>query len=114
LDFYQSPDPVGFTSPEYVRGGPMEMAWAQDGAAPVVEWVFSKEVLLRYLDHGRRSVVECLTAATGSDLAERCPAGHPRAGSSLLELLRINVLHVREHGDSVRGFLVEQGADLHG
>jgi hypothetical protein len=112
LDFYQRVDPVGFMSPEYVRGGPMEVAWADDGAAPIVETVFSKDVLLRYLEHGRRTVAERLTAATDSELGERCPAGHPWAGSSLRELLEVNLRHVREHGEQVHGFLATQGVDV--
>jgi hypothetical protein len=112
LDYYQNADPADFATPEYVRGGPQEMAFADDGAAPITNWVFSKVVLLRYLDHGRRTLNDRLVAATESELAERCPAGHPHAGSSLLELLQINLRHVREHGDSVRAFLVGEGIDL--
>jgi hypothetical protein len=112
LDYYQSADPVDFASPEYDRGGPQELAFADDGAAPITDWVFSKDVLLRYLDHGRRTLNDLLRAATDSELAERCPVGHPHGGSSLLELQQINLRHVREHGDSVRTFLVERGIAL--
>jgi hypothetical protein len=112
LDFYQRTNPVGFVSPEFVRGGPMEMDWADDGAAPIVDSFFSKDVLLRYLDFGRRTVAERLTTATDAELAERCPAGHPWSGSSLLELLEVNLHHVREHGDQVRAFLVSAGVEF--
>jgi hypothetical protein len=111
LDFYQTANPAGFESPEYVRGGLEEMAWPEDGAAPIADWVFSKEVLLRYLKYGRRKLSDRLVALTDTELVNRCPAGHPRAGSTLLELLEINVRHVREHGDAVRDFLVRQGVE---
>jgi len=80
FDFYQNTETVGFVSPEYVRGGPMEMDWSVDGAAPIVDWVFPKDVLLRYLHHGRHTVAERLATVSDAELVERCPAGHPRFG----------------------------------
>ncbi len=74
--------------------------------------VAADRVPLRYLEHGRRTVAERLGAATDSEPDERCLAGHPRVGSTLLELLAINLHHVREHGDQVRAFLVTEGVDI--
>jgi DinB superfamily len=111
LDFYQSPDPAGFQSPEYVRGGPEEMPWPADGAAPIPDRFFSKDVLLRYLSYGRGKLGALLASVTDTELSQPCLPGHPHAGSTLLELLNVNLHHVREHGDSIHDFLVRNGVD---
>ncbi|MGH7759630.1 MAG: DinB family protein, partial [Candidatus Dormibacteria bacterium] len=109
LDFYATTDPPGFRAPEYVRGGPEEMAWPGDGAAPLPPGVFPKEVLLRYLDYGRQRVEQRIAHATATELAAVCPPGHPQAGKSLVALLRVNLAHIREHARQISGFLLAQG-----
>jgi hypothetical protein len=97
LDFYVSTEP-GFESPDYVRGGPEEMAWPADGAAPFATQVFSRDVLLKYADHGRRRVRERIQTVPDDEFEKRCHGGHPHAGTTLLQLLKVNLAHVREHG----------------
>jgi hypothetical protein len=109
LDFYQTTEPAGFETPDYVRGGPEEMAWPPDGAAPLPDRVFDRDVLLRYLAHGRDKILERLVTVTDADLGALCPVGHPQAGKSLLELLMVNLEHVREHGRQIESFLTARG-----
>jgi hypothetical protein len=83
---------------------------AADGAAPVpVEPRFSREVLLAYLAHGRQRAQERVANATEEDLAARCPPGHPHAGKSLAQLLKVNLDHVREHGGDLLAFVNSHG-----
>lgn len=110
LDFYVRADPSGFESPEYVRGGPEEMPWPADGAAPLCDRPISRDALLRYVDHGRRQVRQQLETLPDAALAERCGAGHPHAGKTLHELLLVNLAHVREHGGQMQEFLRRQDA----
>jgi len=111
LDFYVSVEP-GFQSPDYMRGGPEEMAWPADGAAPIHDWVFPSDVLLRYLAHGRDNARQRLASVSEAELAAPCPPGHPHAGKTLSELLQVNLRHVREHGVQIHDFLVGHGVDL--
>jgi hypothetical protein len=34
-----------------------------------------------------------------------CPAGHPRAGETVRQLLETNLAHVREHGQQLADFV---------
>jgi DinB superfamily len=111
LDFYLTTDPAGVQSPDYVRGGPQEQAMAADGAAPLPHPRYARDVLLRYLDHGRRRLHDRLASATDQELASTCPIGHPHAGKTLLELIEINLQHVQEHGGDMLAF-VQRGAPL--
>ena len=106
LDFYLSPDPSGFQSPEFVRGGPMEMDWPADGAAPLANCLFSRNVLLAYADYGRRRVRWRIMTLTGEEFGACCPPNHPHAGKTLLELLDVNLAHVREHGQQMLDFVI--------
>ncbi len=112
LDFYVTTDAKTFQSPEYVRGGAQEMDWAADGAAPLPGWVFPKEVLLRYLEHGRRRVRERLASVSETEMAGTCPDGHPHAGKTLSQLVQVNLDHVREHSGQIRAFLIQNGVRL--
>lgn len=103
LDFYAGLAP-GFESPEYVRGGPEELPWPTDGAAPLPDRVFGRDVLLRYLEHGRDQIRRRLTEVTDAQLAEVCPEGHPWGGATLAQLLEVNVRHVEEHGAQLAEF----------
>jgi DinB superfamily len=109
LDFYVSNDPVGFSSPEYVRGGPEELVWPADDAAPVPGHPFPREDLIRYLDHGRRQLRGRLASVSQEELTTPLPAGHPHAGKTLRQLLDVNLNHVREHGKDLADF-VERGS----
>ena len=112
LDFYVTVEP-GFSSPDFVRGGPEELPWPADGAAPLhSRAVFSREVLLRYLDHGRARLHERLNSLSADELAKPCPPGHPHAGKTLRQLLEVNLDHVRGHSGEIAGFLAQQGVDL--
>lgn len=110
LDFYVTADPSGFESPEYIRGGPEEMAWPADGAAPFAHRVFSREDLLAYAEHGRRQVRERIESMPEEELAARCSSNHPHAGKTLRELLQVNLAHVREHGGQMLEFVRSQGS----
>lgn len=105
LDFYVTTDPSGFQSPDYVRGGPEELEWPADGAAPLAEAAISREALLRYADHGRQRVRDRIEQASDAQLQAVCGPGHPRAGSTLAELFAINLAHVREHGQQLAQFV---------
>lgn len=103
LDFYAAIDP-DFQSPEYVRGGPEELPWPADGAAPLCDRVFRRDVLLTYLDHGRAKMRRQLAKLTEEQLAAVCPQGHPHGGKTLLQLLHVNLDHVVEHGGQLAEF----------
>jgi DinB family protein len=105
LDFYTTVDPSEFQSPEYVRGGPEEMAWPADGAAPLPGPAFSRDVLVRYAAHGRQRVKTRITETPDDEFDARCPAGHPHAGETLRELLQTNLDHMREHGQQLADFV---------
>jgi hypothetical protein len=105
LDFYVTADPSGFESPEYVRGGPEEMPWPADGAAPLADRVFSKEALLAYADYGRHRVRARIESIPEEEFAARCAANHPHAGKTLRQLLDVNLAHVREHGGQMFAFV---------
>jgi hypothetical protein len=105
LDFYVTANPSGFESPEYVRGGPEEMAWPTDGAAPLATQAFSRDALLAYADHGRRRVRDRIESAADAEFEDRCPPGHPHAGKTLRDLLQVNLAHVREHGSQMLDFV---------
>ena len=105
LDFYVTTDPSGFESPEYVRGGTEEMPWPADGAAPLPDRVLDREALLAYAAHGRRQVRERIETLPDEEFDARCAASHPHAGKTLLELLHVNLAHVREHGGQLLEFV---------
>ncbi len=74
LDFYVTADPAGFESPEYIRGGPEEMQWPADGAAPLADQGFPRAALLAYADHGRRQVRQRIQTAPEGEFDQRCGA----------------------------------------
>ena len=105
LDFYVTAETAGFRSPDYVQGGPEEMRWPADGAAPLTDRVFDRATLLRYLDHGRRRVRERIEEMSDAELATPLPSNHPHAGNTLRQLLDVNLAHVREHGGQMLAFV---------
>lgn len=105
LDFYSTVDMYSYESPEYVRGGPEEQGMAADGAAPIPTPVYSREVLLRLLDHGRAKVKRVLPTLTDAELAAPLPVHHPHHGKTFEQLLGVNLAHVREHGGDLLAFI---------
>ena len=108
LDFYVTADGAGFESPTYVRGGPEEMAWPADGAAPLADRALTREALLAYAEHGRRRVRERILEMAEEEFAARCPPNHPHAGKTLIDLLTVNLAHLREHGGQLLAFVHER------
>lgn len=109
LDFYVRTDPSGFQSPEYVRGGPEELPWPADGAAPLADRVFDRSALLRYAEHGRRQVRERIETMPEEEFEQRCEPNHPHAGITLRQLLDVNLRHVIEHGAQLKEFAQQKG-----
>lgn len=102
LDQYSAADfdmPTPFVE---ARGGPEELPFpAPDGAAPLPGPAIGRDVLLRYLEHGRVQLRERIdTVDMGAPVAQR----HPHAGKTLAALYRVNLDHVREHGAQLLAF----------
>lgn len=114
LDFYVTRPGENFAPPENVRGGPEDQGFAADGAVAVPDMTvtFSKDVLLGYLDYGRRRMRDAITAMTDEELATPVPDNHPWAGSTVEELLRINVDHVKEHGRQLLRFVEKHASPV--
>jgi hypothetical protein len=108
LDFYLTTDMASFSTPEYIRGGVEEDPINEFGTAKFPEPVYPRELLLRYLDYGRERAQRVISSLTDSDVAKRCPPGHPWEGTTLEELLKVNLAHIREHGGQIRAFLDQQ------
>jgi hypothetical protein len=108
LDFYLTTDVDAFETPAYVRGGVEEDPLDESGAARFPDRVYPRDVLLRYLEYGRGRAREVIPSVTEAELATRCPPGHPHAGKTFAELLRVNLAHVRQHGGQIRDFLAGQ------
>jgi hypothetical protein len=101
LDFYVTTDMESFETPEYIRGGVEEDPINEFGAARFPDHVYPRELLLRYLDHGRARAREVIASLADEDLAKRCPRHHPHAGKTLAQLLDVNLEHIREHGGQI-------------
>lgn len=89
--------------PEYARGGPEEHYPAPDGAAAIPgihSPVFPRDVLLRFLDHGRAKVRRVLLAVSDGELAG--PSGRSK---TFEQRLVESLAHVREHGAELLAFL---------
>lgn len=109
LDFYVTTDMATFATPDYIRGGVEEDPINEHGTARFPEPVYPRELILRYLDHGRARVRHVLATASDAALAKVCPPYHPHAGKTLEQLLQVNLAHVREHGGQIAE-LVERNA----
>ena len=105
LDFYMTTETESFETPDYIRGGVEEDPINEFGTARFPDPVYPKELLLRYLDHGRERAHNVIASLTDEDVEKRCPPDHPWAGKTLAELLQVNLRHVREHGGQIRDFL---------
>ena len=90
------------TSWRLARGGPEELPFpAADGAAPLPGPAFSRDVLLRYLDHGRAQLRERIATV---DVSSPVAARHPHGGKTMGELYQVNLDHIREHGGQLLAF----------
>ena len=102
LDQYSAADfdmPTPFVE---ARGGPEELPFpAADGAAPLPGPAISRDVLLRFLDHGRGRLRERIGTV---DMTTRVGLHHPHGGKTLAELYQVNLDHVREHGGQLLAF----------
>ncbi len=102
LDQYSA---AGFQMPTAfveARGGPEELPFpAADGAAPLPGPAISRDVLLRFLDFGRRQLHERIATV---NMTERVAQRHPHAGKTLGELYEVNLAHLREHGGQLLVF----------
>jgi hypothetical protein len=88
------------------RGGPEELPFpAADGAAPLPGSPISREVLLGYLDFGRRQLQERIGQV---DMAAQIGPYHPHAGKTLDDLYQVNLNHVREHGGQLLAFAISR------
>ena len=101
LDFYMTTDMSAFQTPEYIRGGVEEDPINEHGAARFPDSVYPRELLLRYLDHGRTRMRDVLSSSTDEDLKKTCPQYHPHAGKTFEQLVHVNLAHVREHGEQI-------------
>jgi hypothetical protein len=108
LDFYTTTDMASFETPTYIRGGVEEDPINEHGTAKFPDPVYPRELLLRYLEHGRARVRNVIETVSEEQLAERCPPGHPWQGTTLADLLRVNLTHVREHGGQIAEFIASQ------
>lgn len=104
LDAYLELDMFSYESPAYVRGGPEEQFPAADGVAPIPGAPFTRDHLLRFLEHGREKVRRVLPALSESELASPLHQGHPHHGKTFEQLLGVNLEHVREHGSELLAF----------
>lgn len=105
LDFYMTTDMGSFQTPEFIRGGVEEDPINEFGTAKFPDGVYPRELLIKYLDHGRAQARDVISSLTDEELAKRCPPHHPHAGKTLAELLQVNLAHIREHGGQIRDFI---------
>jgi len=89
--------------PDYARGGPEECYPAPDGAAAlpgIHAPVIPRNVLLRFLDHGRAKVRRVVPELTDVELA--APSGRSK---TFEERLIESLAHVHEHGSKLLAFV---------
>lgn len=100
LDFYLSgPDPWDVMTPfEPCRDEGFDV----DGAVEIPQPIFTREDVLRYIDHGRAKARRLVPELTQESVARVLPAGHPWQGATYERLLQVNAEHVREHGGQIR------------
>lgn len=116
LDWYLTADmlktpitPDGsFEPPVFIRGGVEEHPFNDDWTLRLPDHVYERELLLRYLNYGRRRARRIVPMLTEQDLAATCPRGHPHEGKTLAELHQVNLAHLREHGGQIKRFLAER------
>ena len=94
-----------FVTPAFIRGGIEEDPFNENWTLKLPIHVYPRELLLQYLDYGGARARRVISSLTDDDLAKTCGPNHPHAGKTLEQLLRVNLAHVREHGDQIRRFL---------
>ena len=94
-----------FATPEFIRGGVEEDPFNEDWTLKLPDHVYSRELLLQYLEYGRARARRIIPSLTEQELEQTCGPYHPHAGKTLRQLLQVNLAHLREHGDQIRGFL---------
>lgn len=89
LDFYSSGTDKGFAPPPPFTLGELDPA----GVLP--DRVYSKEEMLRYLEHGRKKCAAAIQALT--DENARRPCGFEGRDLAVAELLLYDMRHVQHH-----------------
>ena len=102
LDLYLSGSLEGFQPPAPYNLDELDPA----GLFP--ERVYTREEMLRYLEHGRRKCRETIAALTEERARER--AGFERLGLTIGELLLYNMRHVQHHAAQLN-LLLRQSTD---
>jgi hypothetical protein len=97
-----------FATPEFIRGGLEEDPFNEDWTLKLPDHVYSRELLLQYLDYGRAHARQVLSSLTEEDLERTCGPYHPHAGKTLAQLLQVNLAHLREHGGQISQFLAQR------
>lgn len=100
----RTPDGV-FVTPEFIRGGVEEDPFNEDWTLKLPDHVYSRDLLLKYLEYGRARARRVISSASEEDLAKTCGPYHPHAGKTLAQLLQTNLVHLREHGGQIRSFV---------
>jgi hypothetical protein len=98
VDFYLWDGTGHWSAPPELAGGPEDLPIGEDGAAILPSRAYTREELLRVLDHCRRRARGVLGSLTETQLRRQLPANHPRSGKTFEELLVINLDHLGEHG----------------
>jgi DinB superfamily len=97
-----------FATPEFIRGGVEEDPFNENWTLKLPNHVYRRELLLEYLDYGRKRARQVISSLTDDDLAKTCGPDHPHAGKTLEQLLQINLAHLREHGGQIGRFLAKR------
>ena len=105
LDFYLWDGEGEWGTPAEFANGPEDQDIDEHGAARFPNDRYSREQLHGYAAYDRDRARSILANVGEAELQRRCPSGHPRAGRTFAELLDVNLAHLREHGEQLRGFL---------
>jgi hypothetical protein len=102
LDLYLSESDAGFAPPAPFTLDEMD----ERGILP--ERVYTKDELLKYLDHGREKCRRVLAEMTGERAARRC--GFTWLDMSVAEILLYNMRHVQHHAGQLH-LILRQSID---
>jgi hypothetical protein len=103
LDYYLTGSPHGFAPP-----APFNLD-ELDPAGIIPEQPYTRDQLLRYLDHGRKKCRAAVGALTDSAAAERC--GFEQRDVTRGELLLYNLRHVQHHAAQLNLILRHAGVE---
>ncbi len=104
LDFYLTQDAGSYAMPEPFGGGE-EHGVDEHGLAVLPYRIYTKDELLGYLRYGREKARSVIPALTEEEVKRIIPKGHPWAGVTFNQLLRVNLQHVKEHGTQLEKVL---------